>query len=147
MFLVSQRYMDCCNLLLHILSLNCAILIDSYTSISESYSHIIFSLLINAVIFGIELSSFNTLSLYTFDIILCTKTFSVSPLLYLMVTKIVSPYCGIRHLQCCFLLFQSVSLFYYLCFCYLCFIISVYRDTHGHWTNIRGNNSLSIYFL
>ena len=48
-FLWSQRYMDCCNWLLYVLLLNCAVSIDGYIVINKFYGFA-FSLLINAVI-------------------------------------------------------------------------------------------------
>ena len=49
-FLLWQRYMNCCNWLLNALLHNCAFSIDSYSPINKFYSFVLFSVLINAVI-------------------------------------------------------------------------------------------------
>ena len=119
-FLLWQRYIDCCKWLLYALLHNCAISIDSYSPNNKFYSFI-FSLLINVVLlllnslilvlylyihFSLSEMWFSLLKYYLELFITDTalkvsgsftvSSFTDSPLLYLMVLKTISPGCGVQ---------------------------------------------------
>ena len=109
-----QRYIDCCNWLVHVLLYKYAISIESYSPINKIYSFVIFSLLIYAVISLLkcpDLILYLYIHLFLLDVIFSTEILfgalynwhswkylnlcTVSLLLYFMVLKTISPGCGV----------------------------------------------------